>query len=171
MEQMTIKWTNNGHQGQMCLNMRTCFPCSASWLRKLLRTTVDRCDNPEAIRAELVIYLNELYDEAASASRRVELLGKITACSIASGLAKAEIDRLTSMEKAQSSYVKSFVKRSDKENVYRKQLESTRDQIKEQKKAYRSEIAKASAARRAIDKMDRDEKNIRECLALLGQEG
>lgn len=168
MQTMTITW-NNG-RGAMRLNVDRCFPCSVSWLRKLLRMTIDRSDHPEEYRADLVIYLNELQDVIDNEAEKKKAQEEILLAGYAAGTAKGEIDRLAAQEKALGEYVKMFVRRNDKENAYRKLWEDTRAQLKDAKQRYRIEIARERAAKRRIEKMERDGKNIRECLTLLGQE-
>lgn len=168
MQTMIITW-NNG-RGEMRLNMDNCFPCSVSWLRKLLRTTIDRSDHPEEYRADLVIYLNELQEETGSEAEKEKAQEEIMQARASAGTEKTEVDRLTAVERSLADYVKKFVRRNDKENTYRKHWESTRARLKDAKQRYRSELTRERTAKRRIEKMEKDGKNIRKCLALLGQE-
>lgn len=170
MQTMTITWNNSRHRGQMRLNMDTCFPCSASWLRKLLRTTVDRSDHPGEYRAELVIYLNELQDDAYSKTEREKVEEEIRQAGYAIERAEKYVGVLTEREKLLREYVSAFVCKTDRDNTYLGYLKEAREQLKEAKSAYRSEVAKGRAAKCRLKKMDAGAKNIRECLAVLGQE-
>lgn len=168
MQIMTITW-NNG-RGRLLLNMDSSFPCSASWLRKLLRTTIDRSDHPREYRADLVIYLNELQDAINDEAEKKRAQEEILLSDRAAEQAEEKIRVLSEQEKSLGDYVKKFVRKNDKENVYRKRWNQTRENLKGAKRWHQIEVDRRRSAEHRIEKMERDGKKIRECLALLGQE-
>lgn len=52
MEVLEIRGTRDA-MFTMRLNMANCFPCSVTWLRKLLKKAIDVSDDPQLYRAEL----------------------------------------------------------------------------------------------------------------------
>ena len=157
--------TVSGH-GCMRINMGNAFPCDPSWLKKLLRI-VRMCDQPESIEAEILLHFNELFD---SLPDEAELRARQKSAEYAAGLQKSEVMRLSAEEKALAEYVKLHVLKSDKDNSYRVRLKELREKLKTEKERLRSMETKARDFKKKAEQRDKDEKKIRECLALLGQE-
>ncbi len=157
--------TVSGH-GCMRLNMENAFPCDPRWLKKVLRIT-GMCDNPREIEAELLLHFNELFDTLPDPE---DLKAREKSADYAAGLQKAEVMKIAAQEKALAEYVKLHVKKGDKENSYRVKLEETRAKLKTEKERLRNMETKARDFKKSLGKRERDEKKIRECLKLLGQE-
>lgn len=166
MSELVINYKTDGGHGTMRLILDNCLPCEPSWLKKVLRV-VHMADNSEELEAELLLYLNKLFDNLEDPA---EYEAKRRNYEHSAGLCKSQVDILTGQEKAQAQYVKLHVKRGDKENTYRKQLEKTREELKSAREHFRSFSAKASACKRTLEDRARSERRIRECLKLLGQE-
>lgn len=61
MSELVINYKTDGGHGTMRLILDNCLPCEPSWLKKVLRV-VHMADNSEELEAELLLYLNELFD-------------------------------------------------------------------------------------------------------------
>lgn len=157
--------TVSGH-GCMRINMENAFPCDPGWLKKVLRIA-GMCDNTEEIEAELLLHFNELFDTLQDPE---EIRARGKSADYAAGLQKTEVMKIQAEEKALADYVKLHVKRGDKENSYRVKLEETREKLKKEKDRLRNMETKARDFKRSLEQRERDEKKIRECLRLLGQE-
>lgn len=107
----------------MRLNMANCFPCSVTWLRKLLKKAIDVSDDPQLYRAELVLYMNDLLAEVTDPEKKASI------------------------------------------------LKEKREELATMKKIQRSEYGRSYAAIKALKNMEKDKKNLLECLVVLGQGG
>lgn len=73
MEVLEIRGTRDA-MFTMRLNMANCFPCSVTWLRKLLKKAIDVSDDPQLYRAELVLYMNDLLAEVTDPEKKASIL-------------------------------------------------------------------------------------------------
>ena len=163
---LTIEYMTEGGRGTMNIRLDQALPCTAAWLKKLLKV-VRLSDRQEELEAELLIYLNELFDALPDPE---DIKARQRSAELSAGLQRSEVIKIKAQEKAQADYVKLHVKRGDKNNTYRKQLDETREKLKTEKdRLYRMED-KVRVFKHALEDRERDEKRIRECLALLGQE-
>ena len=164
---LTINYLTDGGHGTMNVDLRQALPCTASWLRKLLKV-VRMSDKAEELEADLLIYMNELLDELPDPE---DLKARQRSAEYAAGLQKTEVDKLKAHEKAQAGYVKLHVQRGDKQNKYRVMLDETREKLKTEKERLTKMEDKARDFKHKLEERERDEKRLRECLILMGQEG
>lgn len=145
MEVLEIRGTRDA-RFTMRLNMKVCFPCSVTWLRKLLKKAIDVSDDPQLYRAELVLYMNDLLDEVTDPEKRASILQEFRDYKEAADHRQPGIDALA------------------------EEIEK-REELATMKKTQRFEYGRNYAAIKALKNMEKDKKNLLECLVVLGQGG
>lgn len=166
---MTITWD----RGTMRLNMWACFPCTVGWLRKLLRTTIDKADDPRLYRAELVIYLNELLDNLGDGDIEAALKWYANDHTEHMEMAKKwqePIDKLTKEVGDRKRWIDVNLGKKQPKHEARLIHKKKKEELAEMKARQRSEKEAASRSKQNFEELVRQKKNLVECLTVLGQE-
>ena len=68
MRELRMTYHNaSGKRNQMIINMDVFFPCSKTWLSKLIRTVINRSDDPDGY---IDLIRDHLEDELANINKR-----------------------------------------------------------------------------------------------------
>lgn len=171
MQELTIRYTTDGGHGKMLLNLENCFPCSKSWLKKVLQV-VDMDPRSDELRAELVIYLNERLDEVADEAAAVEKKKQLAEMAVfykeEAQKTEKKILAIAAQEHTCDSFLRKSVRDKEARKAYKAQLAEIRKLLRHEKEQQRFEIQKSRDAENALAKMIRDEKKLREDLEVLG---
>lgn len=170
MEVLEIRGTRDA-MFTMRLNMANCFPCSVTWLRKLLKKAIDVSDDPQLYRAELVLYMNDLLAEVTDPEKKASILQEFRDYKEAADHRQPGIDALAEEIEKRKAWINHNLGKKQPKHEARKILKEKRDELATMKKIQRSEYGRSYAAIKALKNMEKDKKNLLECLVVLGQGG
>ena len=170
MEVLEIRGTRNA-MFTMRLNMANCFPCSVTWLRKLLKKAIDVSDDPQLYRAELVLYMNDLLAEVTDPEKKASILQEFRDYKEAADHRQPGIDALAEEIEKRKAWINHNLGKKQPKHEARKILKEKREELATMKKIQRSEYGRSYAAIKALKNMEKDKKNLLECLVVLGQGG
>lgn len=170
MEVLEIRGTRDA-MFTMRLNMANCFPCSVTWLRKLLKKAIDVSDDPQLYRAELVLYMNDLLAEVTDPEKKASILQEFRDYKEAADHRQPGIDALAEEIEKRKAWINHNLGKKQPKHEARKILKEKREELATMKKIQRSEYGQSYAAIKALKNMEKDKKNLLECLVVLGQGG
>lgn len=170
MEVLEIRGTRDA-RFTMRLNMKVCFPCSVTWLRKLLKKAIDVSDNPQLYRAELVLYMNDLLDEVTDPEKKASILQEFRDYKEAADHRQQGIDALAEEIEKRKLWIDRNLGKKQPKHEARRILKEKREELATMKKDQRAEYGQNYAAIKALKNMEKDKKNLLGCLVVLGQGG
>lgn len=170
MEVLEIRGTRDA-MFTMRLNMANCFPCSVTWLRKLPKKAIDVSDDPQLYRAELVLYMNDLLAEVTDPEKKASILQEFRDYKEAADHRQPDIDALAEEIEKRKAWINHNLGKKQPKHEARKILKEKREELATMKKIQRSEYGRSYAAIKALKNMEKDKKNLLECLVVLGQGG